>query len=371
MRCVLLKCFILANASGYGGAERALELLVSYWKNRVELFIFIENEKSYRKMKKLVGKEHVYQFFPGNSLRALVRNIVMLRKIASVIQPDYWISNTNKGAFYLSLLSLCYHIPHSNILVYIRDYQWKFSSFIFYILNNVDVAVPTKATLEYKNKKLKFSPQHVFITNDPVRIPSECNGDRRITNEKYILLLANLSRWKGIYFALQAFYISQLSKRNIKLFIFGNKVDPIYFDECQKYVDEHHLNDNVTLGAFREDTSDLYRNCLMVLNTSLSEYGGPETFGLTIVEAWSYKKPVIAFSEGGPKYLVKDGVDGLLIPERDINRLAESMVKLVDNPDLRNQMGEAGYQKSKNVFDSGKVAKNILDYIEENRVSIQ
>jgi len=101
----------------------------------------------------------------------------------------------------------------------------------------------------------------------------------------------------------------------------------------------------------------------MLLNTSLAEHGGPETFGRTIIEAWSYKKPVIAFSEGGPKYLISDNIDGLLIPEKDVQALASAMNKLVKDSVLRREMGKAGYEKVKNRFDSKIVAKNILAYI--------
>ena len=367
MRCNYLKCFIFANASGYGGAERSLELLIAYWQYHLDLYIFVENKKSYEKLKHMASQAHVYRLQSGNSLNIHLKNIISIRHVFFREHPRYWISNTNKGALYLSVFKFLYHIPSSNIMVFIRDYQWKYSRLIFSILRDVTIAVPNQATLEYgKNKKFKFNKKNIYVTDNPVMIHDSLLAENEVgkyDDNKYIVMLANISRWKGIIYALQAFALSRLNDNGIKLIVLGKIVDPSYYDECQTYIDKYRLYDSVEIREFCENTGPIYANCMMLLNTSLAEHGGPETFGRTIIEAWSYKKPVIAFSEGGPKYLISDNIDGLLIPEKDVQALASAMNKLVKDSVLRREMGKAGYEKVKNRFDSKIVAKNILAYI--------
>jgi glycosyltransferase involved in cell wall biosynthesis len=90
----------------------------------------------------------------------------------------------------------------------------------------------------------------------------------------------------------------------------------------------------------------------MVCNTSISDHGGPETFGRTIIEAWSYEKPVIAFSVGGPKFIIDNNINGLLINEGDILGLANAINTLNNNNNesLRKKLGESGRTKVKDEF---------------------
>lgn len=365
-----MKCFILANASGYGGAECSLELLLAYWQYHLELHVFVENKKSYEKIKRIAPQAYIYKLHSGNSLYSHVKNIIFIKNIYFHERPSYWISNTNKGALYLSIFKLLYHIMPSNIMVFIRDYQWRYSKLIFSILRNVTIAVPNQATLEYgKNKEFKFDKNHIYVTDNPVELHDNLLTDKKgVDNNKYIVLLANISRWKGVIYALQAFALSKLNDKGVKLLVLGKIVDSSYYDECQSYIDKYKLHDSIEIKGFCEDTEPIYSNCMMLLNTSLAEYGGPETFGRTIIEAWSYQKPVIAFSEGGPKYLINDGIDGFLVPEKDIQALALAMIKLAMNPALREKIGKAGYEKVKNRFASEIVAKNILEYIRTHMI---
>ena len=143
------------------------------------------------------------------------------------------------------------------------------------------------------------------------------------------MLLANIARWKGIDYLLKAFSLSNLYKGNITVKICGKVVDEIYFKELQQFLNDNKLSKYVEFIPFQKDTSTLYYNSLAVVNCSISEFGGPETFGRTIIEAWSYKKPVIAFACGGPKYIITNEKNGLLVPEKSVEKLSDSMLQII------------------------------------------
>lgn len=70
-----------------------------------------------------------------------------------------------------------------------------------------------------------------------------------------------------------------------------------------------------------------------------------ESFGLTILEAWSARRPVVACGDGAPGSIVEHGVDGLLVRYHDADDLAAAIGRLLCTPDLRAKMGEAGRRK--------------------------
>lgn len=71
----------------------------------------------------------------------------------------------------------------------------------------------------------------------------------------------------------------------------------------------------------------------------------PETFCMTGPEAMLSRKPVVAHAVGGIPEWLEDGVTGKLVPAGDVKALAQALEFLLQNPEIAQQMGEAGYQK--------------------------
>lgn len=69
-----------------------------------------------------------------------------------------------------------------------------------------------------------------------------------------------------------------------------------------------------------------------------------ESFGLVLLEAMATGKPVITTDLPGPRTVVRDGVDGLVVPAGDVAALSAAVAKLAAAPALRRAMGEAGRQ---------------------------
>ena len=63
-----------------------------------------------------------------------------------------------------------------------------------------------------------------------------------------------------------------------------------------------------------------------------------EIFGLTLLEALSVGRPVIATQCGGPKDIITDGEDGFLVPTNDADALANTIQRFIDQPDLLHRM---------------------------------
>ncbi len=111
--------------------------------------------------------------------------------------------------------------------------------------------------------------------------------------------------------------------------------------QLEREVARMGIADRVIWAGYRDDIPQVMA-ALDVLVLPSSE---PEPFGRVIVEAMATARPVIASAHGGPLEIVVPEETGLLFPPRDASALAEAMLRLADNPDLRRRMGAAGRQR--------------------------
>ena len=80
-----------------------------------------------------------------------------------------------------------------------------------------------------------------------------------------------------------------------------------------------------------------------------------EAFGYVFLEAWSFGKPVIGVETEAVSTVVDHGRDGFLIRPRCASELAESIVHLVEDPDLRHRMGSRGQEKVRRRYTISRV----------------
>jgi glycosyltransferase involved in cell wall biosynthesis len=70
-----------------------------------------------------------------------------------------------------------------------------------------------------------------------------------------------------------------------------------------------------------------------------------ESFGIAFVEAWATGKPVVGCRAGAVPCVVRHEVDGLLVDPEDTKGLAEAILRLLKEPNLRHDMGQRGLKK--------------------------
>ncbi|MBU4239935.1 MAG: glycosyltransferase family 4 protein [Actinobacteria bacterium] len=94
-----------------------------------------------------------------------------------------------------------------------------------------------------------------------------------------------------------------------------------------------------------EDKLDLLDACELLVLPSRSD-----SFGIVFLEAWFYGKPVVGARAGGIPGLVRDGVDGLLVPFGDRKELALSIRKLLFDREYARELGLAGRKRALSEF---------------------
>ena len=124
-----------------------------------------------------------------------------------------------------------------------------------------------------------------------------------------------------------------------KLHLVGDGEDRAMLKE---QIESLGLTDKVILGKAETDMKTVYRNASMLALSSRYE-GLP----MVLLEAQGAGLPIVSFEcKCGPKDVIEDGVDGILVEEGSVEKLAEGMLRLIKDDTLRKSMGAAAYKRS-------------------------
>jgi glycosyltransferase involved in cell wall biosynthesis len=111
----------------------------------------------------------------------------------------------------------------------------------------------------------------------------------------------------------------------------------------------------------RDDIADVLRDVDLLVHSAVY----PEAFGLVIVEAMAMGVPVVATRSGGPEEIVLDGVTGLLVPVGDLAALGSALAQLLDDPQRRKAMGEAGRDRARRCFTAERMVGRVEQCLQE------
>ena len=84
-----------------------------------------------------------------------------------------------------------------------------------------------------------------------------------------------------------------------------------------------------------------------------------EPFGIVVLEALAHGRAVVASAAAGPREIVRDGIDGLLVPPASPPALAEALGALLDDRERRLALARAGRATVETRFDLPVVARTI------------
>src|SRR5690606_35427802 len=89
--------------------------------------------------------------------------------------------------------------------------------------------------------------------------------------------------------------------------------------------------------------------------------GWTEGFGVSITEAAASGLPLVVSRCGGIVDQVTDGINGFVTPQRDCEAMAQRMMELAQDQQLRESMGRSGHQRAKLEFDSALLIARLQD----------
>lgn len=220
------------------------------------------------------------------------------------------------------------------------EFQHVFDSAdIIHVISSSEM-MDISASFRVDSKKFFVAP--LFINTATMHTQKELHHDIQRVKKKYglfgkkIILFAGIKgRGKGALHALWAVYQLWLKDPSFVLIAIGS--DTPEWKTAKKEVDAECLID-LPYKTGRD------KEALFALSDVYCMPSATETFGLTYLEAWHKKKPVIGAEIPPVRELITENKGGLTVPYGDDNALQMAITKLMQNPVLSKELGEHGYK---------------------------
>jgi glycosyltransferase involved in cell wall biosynthesis len=342
------KITFINSSMGMGGVPRVINLWANYFINKgyvieitsnidIPLFYDFDTRIKYsvlgidrfNQSSKVRALFKIYFFLKGRKDETLIFNKALYINYLFLLKKVGLIDKSLKLIYFV-------HGGSSN---FITMYDDKVNCKINYIFDEI-IALHNDFSFQEEGSKRKFSNSLIssqwsqikdkinYIPN-PVTFRSEDIADY---NAKMVLAVGRLDPIKGFDLLIKSW--SRVIKKypDWKLKIVGSGEEK---ENLEKLVSSLSLQNYVFLIPQQEDIKSQYLTSSIYVMSSRKE-----GFGMVTIEAMECGLPVVAFSNVGSKFLVKNHINGLLCEVGDIDELSENIMKLVVNKDLRIKMSQ-------------------------------
>jgi glycosyltransferase involved in cell wall biosynthesis len=158
-----------------------------------------------------------------------------------------------------------------------------------------------------------------------------------------ILVVARVSQWKRHDLILAAFEKIALTEKKAHLICVGEKdySEPAWWDELQEKTKCSKFSERIHWIGAAADIRPWYCAASMMVLSSINE-----PFGRVVVEAMAYGVPVIATQSGGIPEIITHKQNGILVPENNVDAIAEAIMKILHDEFLKKRIVEEGLQRA-------------------------
>lgn len=183
--------------------------------------------------------------------------------------------------------------------------------------------------------------------------PAECDVlEKRIDGEVIIIHVSNFRPVKHVPDLIYAMRMIVKEEPKTKLLLVGDGPER---GPVEKLVNQFGLDNHVTLTGFRSDIPNLMRcSDIGVLSSET------ESAPLTLLEGMSTGLPMVATNVGGIPEIITDGQDGFIVPPKHPEVIAEAILPLVRDSNLRSKIGAKAREKVLKYYTSDKVVNSYL-----------
>jgi glycosyltransferase involved in cell wall biosynthesis len=218
-----------------------------------------------------------------------------------------------------------------------------------YVLSKIPDLVLDSSTVKEQIRDLTSAAMHIVpagIDLDMFRAATTANSGQTGPD---IFLVTNLEYLKGVDILIDAVGKVRETFPDISVWIGGKGPQR---EELERQVSRLNLGDNVKFLGFVSDEEKYrhYATCRLVVVASRWDCQPAALF-----EAAASEKPVIASDRSNPG-IVEQGMTGFIFPSEDTSALAERIVDLLSNDELRTKMGQIAAERAVN-YDWGAVAE--------------
>jgi len=169
----------------------------------------------------------------------------------------------------------------------------------------------------------------------------------------YVLFFGRIWKYKGLDYLIKAEPLISKEVPGVKLVIAGRgenfqQYENLIVNKKNFIIYNHYI-------SYKEGAELFQKSSLVVLPYIDASQSG------VVVTAYGFKKPVVATNVGSIPEIVDNNITGIIVPPKDHVKLAEAIITLLRNEELRKRMGKSGYYKLKTDLSWDKISYTTIN----------
>lgn len=352
--------YILHNISS-GGVENRRLSLIKYLYSKFEIKIVCTEAKGYIANQIREFGVEIIEIGRFDSVFS-VRQHIKVQKIISEFKPDIIHGAVFEGVTMAAVNGFIKRVP---VLIIEetsdpqnRSWLGNLLMKLFSLVSDKVIAISPNVA-DYLVNIAKISKHKIVVINNGVVIPrnvsfsevSELRSSLNLEVDDFIVgsvgrLHNDHKKFTDILEALKV-----VSNKKVKLLILGSGNDE---ELIKAKANELGLGQSLIMVGYQFDTAPFYE--IMDVFCLASQREG---FGLVAAEAMLHKLPVLATKVGGLQNVVVDNLTGFLVAPNSPNELYDKLIQFIENTELRNQMGQFGYDRAIELYTEKRYVNDI------------
>lgn len=342
--------FLIDQIYKHGGAEKVLTEKSSYFADEFDYDVTIitteqrAEKPCYSLSSKVslididVSYERTKSYFNIKNISKSAYHYKALKKQIKMINPDFIILLSDAFDYYF----LPYISGKSKIL---KEFH---SSYYFNSLERETSKSLVKKVKflirDYINNKYDYlvvlnnDEKKLLNTNNTVVIPNGIKIDQfefSTLQNKRAISAGRIAPVKHFEALIKSWKYVEAKHPDWRLEIYGEG-DKQYLVQLQKLIEELNLTNSICMCGSTNHLRDKMLNTSIYIMSSITE-----CFPMVLLEAQSFGLPIVSFDcPYGPRNIIKDKENGLLVENQNNVKLADGIIKLIESEKIREEMGE-------------------------------
>ncbi len=294
------------------------------------------------------------------NIRGLFHLIRLIRKIKPhIVQTHIYPANTlGRAAAFIANVPVVIATEHG-LYRWKKKRQFVIDRVLALISDKIIVVSNAAKKHIHRSSKIplnKLQTIYNFIDTEPFR-PKQTRSAMRhelglFPQDLVIGSVGRMVKAKGYGVLIQAVEALIAEGQEVKLVLVG---DGLHLETLKKIARDYRMESHCIFTGYRRDVADML-NIMDIFVLPTLEEG----FGMSIIEAFLLKLPVIATRVDAIPEIIEDGVNGLLVPPNNGKELKAAIYRLIQNKTLSATLGFNGFETVSKRF-SSDIQVNVLD----------
>lgn len=339
----------------------SIDLKKKYLTHVEEVLLALKEIKTaYKRVIRIPYKKTDFYYF---SLKKHLAGIDIVYS-CDITRSAYTLASLKDRLGFKLLLSWWENIPYRAIFDDKTNFQKRL------VMEKVDMFLPFTETAKRvlqiegvpENKIKVIYPGVDTERFKPGNKPEELLSKNNIDRDSFVILyVGKLVSWKGVH---NLIYVAKILKdKGIKDFVVAVAGKGAQKENMQKLIREIKIDEHFRFLDFISYTEipDVYRMADVFVLPSYPTMTWQEQFGMVLAEAMASGKPVISTMSGSIPEVIGDA--GILIPPGDYMSLVNSILELIKNKKLRENLSNAARKRAEQLFSASKNAQEFALFL--------